>query len=114
MTLILFLIFFIMCLIIQHFITDIEGLSNCTDQHDLTYKNTATVQQQQTEIDDFKKKMETRLSSLQTQIKGFNSQIVKNKKEVAKNATTIKSTVSDINDAKNQKAKELDKVAGGI
>jgi len=49
-----------MYLIIQHFINiDIEGLANCNqDQHDLTYKNTATVEQQQTEIDDFKKNME--------------------------------------------------------
>ena len=116
MTLILILIFLMMYLIIQHFInTDIEGLANCNpDQHDLTYKNTATVEQQQTEIDDFKKNMETRLSALQTQIKGFNTQIAKNKKDVAKNATTIKSTVSNVNDAKNQKAKELDKAAGSI
>ena len=54
---ILILIFFMMYLIIQHFInTDIEGLANCNqDQHDLTYKNTATVEQQQKEINDFKK-----------------------------------------------------------
>jgi len=110
----LILIFFMMYLIIQHFIhTDIEGLANCNqDQHDLTYKNTATVEQQQTEIDDFKKNMETRLSALQTQVKGFNTQIAKNKKDVAKNATTIKSTVQDVNAAKNQKAKELDKASG--
>ena len=56
--------------------------------------------------------METRLSTLQTQVKGFNTQIAKNKKDVATNATTIKSTVKDVNDAKNQKAKELDKAAG--
>lgn len=113
MTLTLILIFFMMYLIIQHFITDIEGLANCNqDQHDLTYKNTATVEQQQTEINDFKKNMKARLSELQTQVKGFNTQIVKNKKDVTKNATVIKSTVSDINDAKNKKAKELDKAAG--
>jgi len=111
---ILILIFIMMYLIIQHFINiDIEGLANCNqDQHDLTYKNTATVEQQQTEIDDFKKNMEARLSALQTQVKGFNTQIAKNKKDVATNATTIKSTVSDVNDAKNRKAKELDKIAG--
>ena len=116
MTLTLILIFFMMYLIIQHFInTDIEGLANCNqDQHDLTYKNTATVEQQQTEINDFKENMKARLSELQTQVKGFNTQIAKNKKDVAKNATTIKSTVSDVNDAKNQKAKELDKAGGGI
>jgi len=103
-----------MYLIIQHFInTDIEGLANCNqDQHDLTYKNTATVEQQQTELNDFKKNMKVRLSELQTQVKGFNTQIAKNKKDVVKNATTIKSTVKDVNDAKNKKAKELDKAAG--
>jgi len=102
-----------MYLIIQHFITDIEGLANCNqDQNDLTYKNTATVEQQQKEINDFKKNMETRLSTLQTQVKGFNTQITKNKKDVTKNATTIKSTVKDVNEAKNQKEKELDKAGG--
>ena len=97
----LILIFFMMYLIIQHFIhIDIEGLANCNqNQHDLTYKNTATVEQQQTELKDFKKNMEARLSALQTQVKGFNTQIAKNKKDVAKNATTIKSTVKDVNDA---------------
>ena len=114
MTLILFLIFFIMCLIIQHFITDIEGLSNCTDQHDLTYKNTATVQQQQTEIDDFKNNMESQLNSLQSRVKGFNTQISKNTTGIADNATKLKSTVKDVNNAKKQKAKELNKVAGGL
>lgn len=114
MTLTLILIFIMMCLIIQHFInTNVEGLANCNqNQHDLTYKNTATVEQQQTELKDFKKNMEARLSALQTQVKGFNTQIAKNKKDVAKNATTIKSTVKDVNDAKNQKAKELDKISG--
>ena len=114
MTLTLILIFFMMYLIIQHFINiDIEGLANCNqDQHDLTYKNTATIEQQQKEINDFKKTMQARLSTIQTQVKGFNTQIAKNKKEVATNATTIKSTVKDINEAKNRKAKELDKAAG--
>ena len=115
-TFIFIIIFLMMYLIIQHFIGHSqEGLANCSsDQHDLTYKNTATVEQQQTEIDDFKKNMETRLSALQTQVKGFNTQIAKNKKDVAKNATTIKSTVKDVNDAKNQKAKELNKAGGGL
>ncbi len=42
---------FMMYLIIEHFfMTNKEGLANCnTAQHDLTYKNTATIQQQQTE-----------------------------------------------------------------
>ena len=110
----LILIFFMMYLIIQHFInTDIEGLVNCNqDQHDLTYKNTATIEQQQKEINDFKKTMQSRLSTIQTRVKGFNTQIAKNKKDVATNATTIKSTVKDVNAAKNEKAKELDKAAG--
>uniref|UniRef100_A0A6C0C634 Uncharacterized protein n=1 Tax=viral metagenome TaxID=1070528 RepID=A0A6C0C634_9ZZZZ len=114
-TLILILIFFMMYLIIQYFmgLSIIEGLDNCSsDQHDLTYKNTATIEQQQNEINDFKKTMESRLKTLQSKVTGFNTAIVKNKINVAKNATTIKSTVSDINDAKNQKAKELDAAAG--
>ena len=67
-TLIFVIIFFMMYLIIKHFfMTNKEGLANCnTAQHDLTYKNTATIQQQQTEIDDFKSNMESQLNSLQS------------------------------------------------
>ena len=73
-TLIFVIIFFMMYLIIKHFfMTNKEGLANCnTAQHDLTYKNTATIQQQQTEIDDFKSNMESQLNSLQSRVKGFN------------------------------------------
>jgi len=55
---ILILIFFLMYLIIQHFMNPTyEGLANCSkDEDDLTYKNTATIEQQQKELDDFKKK----------------------------------------------------------
>jgi septal ring factor EnvC (AmiA/AmiB activator) len=114
-SLILFLTFLMMYLIIQHFMgtTIIEGLSSCdSDQHDLTYKNTATIEQQQKEIADFKKSIKSRLAVLQTQITGFNISIQKNKAAVAKNATTIKSTVKDINDARKKKAKELNAVSG--
>ncbi len=115
-TLIFVIIFFMMYLIIKHFfMTNKEGLANCnTAQHDLTYKNTATIQQQQTEIDDFKSNMESQLNSLQSRVKGFNSQISKNAKGIASNATKIKSTVKDVNDAKKRKAKELNKAGGGL
>jgi len=115
-TLIFVIIFFMMYLIIEHFfMTNKEGLANCnTAQHDLTYKNTATIQQQQTEIDDFKSNMESQLNSLQSRVKGFNAQISKNSKGIASNATKIKSTVKDVNDAKKQKAKELNKAGGGL
>ena len=110
-TLIFVIIFFMMYLIIEHFfMTNKEGLANCnTAQHDLTYKNTATIRQQQTEIDDFKSNMESQLNSLQSRVKGFNAQISKNTKGIASNATNIKSTVKDVNDAKKQKAKEYGK-----
>ena len=109
----LILIFFMMYLIIQHFINPVhEGLANCNqDQNDLTYKNTATIEQQQAEIDDFKKNMEDRLSEMQSQVIGFNTQIFKNKKEVAANATTIKYTVKAVVAAKKQKEKELDDIS---
>ncbi len=115
-TSIFIIIFFMMYLIIEHFfMTNKEGLANCnTAQHDLTYKNTATIQQQQTEIDDFKSNMESQLNSLQSRVKGFNAQISKNSKGIASNATKIKSTVRDVNDAKKQKAKELNKAGGGL
>ena len=115
-TLIFVIIFFMMYLIIEHFfMTNKEGLANCnTAQHDLTYKNTATIQQQQTEIDDFKSNMESQLNSLQSQVKGFNAQISKNAKGIASNATKIKSTVKDVNEAKKRKAKELNKAGGGL
>lgn len=111
-TLILILIFFMMYLIIQHFINPVhEGLANCNqDQNDST-KNTATIEQQQAEIDDFKKNMEDRLSEMQSQVIGFNTKIFKNKKEVAANATTIKSTVKAVVAAKKQKEKELDAIS---
>ena len=115
-TLIFVIIFFMMYLIIEHFfMTNKEGLANCnTAQHDLTYKNTATNRQQQTEIDDFKSNMESQLNSLQSRVKGFNAQISKNSKGIASNATKIKSTVKDVNDAKKQKAKELNKAGGEL
>ena len=115
-TSIFIIIFFMMYLIINHFFSiSIEGLANCNnDQHDLTYKNTATIRQQQTEIDDFKSNMESQLNSLQSRVKGFNAQISKNTKGIASNATIIKSTVKDVNDAKKQKAKELNKAGGGL
>ena len=115
-TLIFVIIFFMMYLIIEHFLmTNKEGLANCdTAQHDLTYKNTATIQQQQIEIDDFKTNMESQLNSLQSRVKGFNTQIAKNTTGIADNATKLKSTVKDVNNAKKQKAKELNKAAGGL
>jgi len=115
-TLIFVIIFFMMYCIIEHFfMTNKEGLANCnTAQHDLTYKNTATIQQQQTEIDDFKSNMESQLNSLQSRVKGFNAQISKNSKGIASNATNIKSTVKDVNAAKKQKAKELNKAGAGL
>lgn len=108
----LILIFFMMYLIIQHFINPVhEGLANCNqDQNDST-KNTATIEQQQAEIDDFKKNMEDRLSEMQSQVIGFNTQIFKNKKEVAANATTIKYTVKAVVAAKKQYEKELDAIS---
>ena len=54
------------------------------------------------------------LNSLQSQVKGFNAQISKNTKGIASNATKIKSTVKDVNEAKKRKAKELNKAGGGL
>lgn len=115
-TLIFLIIFFVMYLIVQHFMNyTIEGLDNCSsDQHDLTYKNTATIDQQQTEIDDFKKNIKEQLNSLKTKVLGFNTQISKNAKNIASNAKKIKSTVQDINTAKEKKEAELNKAGGGL
>jgi len=114
-TLILIIIFLMMYLIIQHFTTTVEGLANCNqDQHDLTYKNTAAIEQQQTELNDLKKNMESRLKTLRSEVKGFNTHISKNKKDVATNATAIKSSVKNIKNAANQKSKKLDKAGGGL
>ena len=115
-TLIFVVIFFMMYLLIQHFMyVTKEGLANCSnDQHDLTYKNTATIQQQQTEIDDFKKDMQSQLTTLKTQVQGFNTQMTKNANSIAANAKKIKSTVQDIQAAKKQKQAALNKAAGGL
>jgi hypothetical protein len=104
-----------MYLIIQHFTNPTyEGLAKASvcskdeDEDDLTYQNRATIEQQQKELDDFKKNIEGRLSELQTKVKGFKTRIKKNGTSVAANASHIQSTVKDVNNAKNQKAKELD------
>ncbi len=115
-TTIFIIIFFMMYLIINHFLSiSIEGLANCNnDQHDLTYKNTATIQQQQSEINDFKSNMQSKIAQLQTQVSGFNAQMTKNAASIATNAKQIKSTVQDIMAAKKQKEKELNKAGGGL
>ena len=54
-TLSLIIIFFMMYLIIRHLLKNntIEGLANCSqDQDDLTYQNTATIEQQQTYLNE--------------------------------------------------------------
>jgi vacuolar-type H+-ATPase subunit I/STV1 len=108
-TFILILIFFIMYLLIQHFINEniYEGVCN-KEQDATTFNTAATIEQQQKEIDDFKKSMEGRLSSLKKKVVGFNTQINENVTGVSKNAALIKSTVQDVNAAKDKKAKELD------
>jgi len=115
-TLIFVIIFFMMYLIIQHFMYSTkEGLANCnSDQHDLTYKNTATIQQQQNEINDFKSSMLSQLNSLKSEVQGFNAKMSKNASNIADNAKKIKSTVQDVNQAKKQKEKELNKAGGGL
>jgi len=115
-TLIFIIIFFMMYLIIQHLMyATKEGLANCSsDQHELTYKNTATIQQQQNEINDFKSSMLSQLNTLKSQIQGFNTQMTKNATSIAANAKKIKSTVQDVNNAKKQKEKALNKAGGGL
>jgi len=116
-TLIFIIIFFMMYLIIQHIVETevLEGLDNCSqEQHDLTYKNTATIEQQQTEINDFKKKLQERLRSLQTEVTGFNTSISKNKTDITTNATAIKSSVQTIHDAAKNKQAQLDKAGAGL
>ena len=99
-TFILILIFFIMYLLIQHFINEniYEGACN-KDQDTLTFKTAATIEQQQKEIDHFKKSMKGSLSSLKKKVVGFNTRINKNKKDIAANAALIKKTVKAVNAA---------------
>ena len=114
-TLSLIIIFFMMYIIIRHLLKNntIEGLANCSqDQDDLTYQNTATIEQQQTEIDDFKKSIEEEVNKMQQQVKAFDIQLVKNKTKIATNAESIKSSVSNIHAAATQKEAELDKASG--
>ena len=115
-TFIFIIIFLMMYLIIQHFLSySQEGLANCNpDQHDLTYQNTATIQQQQTEMNNFKSSMESSLNDLKSQVLGFNTEISKNTTNIAANAKKIKSTVQDIQAAKKQKQAALNKAAGGL
>jgi len=98
-----------MYLLIQHFINEniYEGVCN-KEQDAATFNTAATIEQQQKEIDDFKKSMEGRLSSLKKKVVGFNTQINKNKKDIAANAALIKSTVQDVNAAAIEQEAKLE------
>lgn len=109
------IILFMLYLIFQHFIKSHfrEGLENCNlDQNDLVYKNRATIDQQQEEINDFKKSIMDELNNLQKKIKSFNIKLTNNKKNITTNTTSIKSSIKNIHNAVNQKSEELDKVSG--
>ena len=59
----------------------------------LRIKNAASIAQQQTEINDFKKQIESKLQSMETEVTAFNLNAVKNKNNIALNSTAIKSSV---------------------
>jgi len=114
-TLAFIVIFFMMYLIIYHLFKNpiVESLANCSqDQNDLTYQNTATIEQQQKEINDFKKSIEETINKIQKQVKVFDIKLSKNKTKITNNTKSIKSSVSNIHTAALQKEAALDKVSG--
>ena len=116
--LILLFIFGLLCVLFINYIKPlliVEGLESCNIANDdLAYKNAASIAQQQTEINDFKKQIESKLQSMETEVTAFNLNAVKNKNNIALNSTAIKSSVGNIQ--KQAKAKEaaLDKLSGSF
>ena len=93
-------------------IEGLEGQEDCPpDKADLTYKNTATIQQQQTKISDFQDDIKTELQALTDKINMFNIGIITNEQKIAANTALIKSSVGKIQDASSAKEKELDKLS---
>ena len=95
----------------------IEGLEEKTegscspDKADLTYKNAATTEQQQTEIKNFQDDMKAQLKELEDKVNAFNAGIAINKVGIASNTALIKSSVGKVQDASAAKEKELDKLS---
>ena len=116
--LVICIIFFMLYLFWNHiFRTNVlvEGLEVCDEnKNDLTFKNTASIEQQQAELKDFEEDMEGQLKALESKVKGFSTSITKNQKNIALNAKNLKSSMNDLKKAAQAKQAELDKAAGGL
>ena len=116
--LIICIIFFILYLFIYNFLNYfkiIEGLETCDkNKNDLTFKNTASIEQQQIQLKDFEEEIEQQLNTLKNKVIGFQSNISKNKKNIALNAKNLKSALSNIKNAAQSKQAQLNKAAGGL
>lgn len=92
-----------------------EGLEVCNKtQDDLTFKNTASIEQQQSELKDLEEEINRHLKTLQTKVTGFQRSISKNNKNIALNAKNLKSSMNDIKNAAQAQQAQLDKAAGGL
>jgi|TARA_B110000037_G_C17023781_1_gene466444 peptidoglycan hydrolase CwlO-like protein len=114
---ILLIVFCITVLFLQNIFrwSNKEGLENCnSSENNASYKNSATIQHQQNQIDDFKNAINKKLSVLKAQIASWNISITANKNDISKNTKKIKSTVQDIQTAKEKKEKKLDEAGGGL
>tara|TARA_Y100001933_G_C18721143_1_gene447494 strand:+ start:205 stop:561 length:357 start_codon:yes stop_codon:yes gene_type:complete len=114
---ILLIVFCITVLFLQNIFrwSNKEGLENCnSSENNLSYKNSATIQHQQNQIDNFKNTINQKLSALRAQIASWNISITANRNNISKNTKKIKSTVQDIKDARKKKEKKLDEAGKGM
>ena len=116
--LVICIILFMLYLCLNHFYQPnktMEGLEVCNKtQDDLTFKNTASIEQQQSELKDLEEEINRHLKTLQTKVTGFQRSISKNNKNIALNAKNLKSSMNDIKNAAQAQQAQLDKAAGGL
>jgi len=90
----------------------VEGLSSCTpDKQNLVYQNTAAIEQQQKDMDDYEASVEKTIEYLQTEVTAFSTLISQNASNIAENKEEIESSAKMIKTAADKKGAELDKIA---
>ena len=114
--LIYFLIVFFLFLIFSYtFNNSIVENMDCSkekkDQNGRVYKNSGIIQQQQEEINDFKKSAESEIQELSKKIDSFQKTIADNRKKISQQDKQIKSVAAKAKAAATAKQKQMDKLA---
>ena len=81
------------------------------DQNRRVYKNSGIIQQQQGEINDFKKSAESEIQELSKKIDSFQKTIADNRKKISQQDKQIKSVAVKAKAAATAKQKQMDKLA---